>query len=71
LEVETGFAFRSNTGRRLWQPGFFDRILRENESSRVVAQYILENPVRAALVERINDYALAWCSWARDPPFWD
>jgi putative transposase len=68
---DTGFAFRSSTGRRLWQPGFFDRVLREQESSRVVARYIIENPVRARLVNAVNEYPFAWCRWVKDPSFWD
>ena len=68
---DTGFRFRSNTGHRLWQPGFFDRVLREDESNRVVARYILENPVRAGLAEAPDEYQYAYCAWAADPGFWD
>ena len=67
----TAFAFRSIGRTRLWQPGFFDRVLREQESSRTVARYIVENPVRAAIVERVNEYPFSWCAWLDDPSFWD
>ena len=35
----------------LWQPGFFDHILRSDESYAEKWKYIHENPVRAGLVE--------------------
>ena len=44
-----GFAFKRATGEPLWQEGFYDRVLRSDESSRTVARYLLENPVRAGL----------------------
>jgi putative transposase len=60
----TGYAFaRSNPGTRLWQPSYFERVLRENEGNEVVARYILENPVRAGLAARIGEYPHAWCTW--------
>lgn len=41
---------------RLWQPGYFDRILRNDDDIVDVARYILANPVRAGLVESPLDY---------------
>jgi REP element-mobilizing transposase RayT len=41
---------------RLWQKGYFDRILRPTEDPKCVARYILENPVRAKLVASPRDY---------------
>jgi putative transposase len=67
----TGYQFRRRTGARLWQAGFFDRILREQESSTTVARYILENPVRAQLAERVGDYPFARCAWTDDVGAWD
>jgi REP element-mobilizing transposase RayT len=46
----SGAMFALRTGGPLWQEGYFDRVLREEEDSRHVARYILENPVRARLV---------------------
>jgi REP element-mobilizing transposase RayT len=42
--------------QRLWQPGFFDHILRSSESYTEKWNYVRENPVRAELV----DYAANW-----------
>ena len=48
------------TGGAVWQPGFHDHALRREDDIRKVARYIVANPLRAGLVERIGDY-----------PFWD
>jgi putative transposase len=42
-----GFGCSRRFGIRLWQRYGFDRVLRESEDTRVVARYILENPLRA------------------------
>jgi Transposase and inactivated derivatives len=41
---------------RLWQPGFFDHILRSNESYSEKWSYVRDNPVRAALVRNAGDW---------------
>lgn len=43
-------------GRSLWQPGFFDHILRTDESYAEKWNYVRENPVRAGLVEVADDW---------------
>ena len=55
----SGWRFKRITGTRLWQEGFYDRVLRSDESTEVVARYILGNPIRARLVQSIEEY-----------PFW-
>ena len=47
-------------GDVLWQDGFHDHAIRREESMVQVARYIIANPLRARLVQRIGDY-----------PFWD
>jgi hypothetical protein len=42
--------------RLVWQPGLYDRVLREDESTIIVAKYILENPVRKGLVKEPREY---------------
>ena len=42
--------------QRLWQPGFFDHVLRSSESYAEKWSYVRENPVRAGLV----DHATNW-----------
>ena len=41
---------------KLWQPGFFDHILRSDESYGEKWNYIHENPVRAGLVKSADNW---------------
>jgi REP element-mobilizing transposase RayT len=41
---------------KLWQPGFFDHILRSDESYGEKWKYVRQNPVRAGLVKSANDW---------------
>jgi REP element-mobilizing transposase RayT len=45
-----------NVRRGLWQPGFFDHILRSDESYSEKWQYVRENPVRAGLVQHSDEW---------------
>lgn len=51
-------AIRLGAGR-LWQDGYYDRIVRQDEDVAAYVDYILQNPVRAGLVERAEDYPYA------------
>jgi putative transposase len=62
----TGFEFKQRRGGRLWQSSFFDRVLREDESSAVVAAYILGNPVRVGIASKVGEYPFSWCAWGND-----
>lgn len=42
--------------QRIWQRGFHDRALRDEDDLRDIARYIIANPLRAGLVERIGEY---------------
>jgi putative transposase len=48
---------------RVWQPGFHDHALRKDEELVSVAQYIVNNPVRAGIVESVGDYPLWDAEW--------
>jgi REP element-mobilizing transposase RayT len=48
---------------RFWEPGFYDHALRCEESLRGVARYIVANPLRAGLVQRIEDYPYWNSAW--------
>jgi REP element-mobilizing transposase RayT len=41
---------------KLWQRGFFDHLLRSEESYAQKWEYVHQNPVRAGLVERVEDW---------------
>jgi len=44
----------------LWQQESFDRIIRTTENLEKKAEYICNNPVRAGLVESLEDYRWIW-----------
>jgi putative transposase len=47
-------------GARVWQGAYFDHAIRKDENYLSAIRYMLNNPVRAGLVDRIEDY-----------PFWN
>ena len=55
----TGFEYSRRVGRRLWQPGYYDRVLRDEEATEAIARYILENPIRAGLARQLGEYPFA------------
>ena len=52
----SGFYYKQARGSKLWQRYGFEHVLRDDELTLVVAKYILENPIRAGLVKRVEDY---------------
>ena len=46
-----------------WQKGYHDRAVRQEEDLRALARYVIANPVRAGLVERVGDYSLWDAVW--------
>ena len=56
FKSQTSFWYKREYGEPLWQRGFYDHIVRENEDLVRIAQYILDNPIRKGLVERTEDY---------------
>ena len=55
----SGFYFKNRLGRQLWQRYGFERTLRNDEATLSVVRYIIENPVRARLVQNAEDYPFA------------
>jgi len=63
----SGFYFKQRHQQRLWQRYPFERVLRSNEATLIVARYILENPVRAGLVSDPREYPfLGSCVYSLD-----
>ena len=62
LKAHSAHAINGISGSRgsIWQPGYHDHALRCEEDIRAFARYIVANPVRAGLCERVGDY-----------PFWN
>jgi REP element-mobilizing transposase RayT len=54
-------AFKAMIAKRefRWQAGFFDHVLRSDESRSEKWEYIRRNPVRAGFVERIDEWPYA------------
>jgi len=55
FKQKTAFWFSRVYQTKLWQPSYYERILRKDEAASAVARYILENPVRKGIV---TDYTL-------------
>ena len=47
----------------LWQQGYHDRALRREDDLIKLARYVVANPLRAGLVERLGDYPLWDAIW--------
>jgi REP-associated tyrosine transposase len=56
---KSGFDFAARYKHRLWQKGYYERVMRADQPTTEVIRYIIANPVRARLVVEANEY-----------PFW-
>ena len=52
----SGYHYAQANGARLWQRYGYEHVLRDEEPTRSAIAYVLENPVRAHLVETVWDY---------------
>jgi REP-associated tyrosine transposase len=52
----SGFVYSRESGRRLWQPSYYDHVLRPEESSLSFVYYMFQNPVREGMVKHWADY---------------
>jgi REP element-mobilizing transposase RayT len=64
-----GFSSRTINQRlgqrgRLWQPSFYDRVIRNDDHLREVVEYVHANPVSAGLVSEPEEYP--FCSAHKD-----
>jgi REP element-mobilizing transposase RayT len=55
-------AYRSIRRQPLWQRGYHDRVLRPHTPLADVIRYIVQNPVRAGLVENADKYRFSGIS---------
>ena len=51
-----------------WQRGFYDHAIRKEEDVRTIAEYIVNNPIRAGIVRYCEDYPFSWHRWMSDMP---
>ncbi len=56
LKGAISVALEARKKRPLWQPGFFDHVLRNDECYSQKWDYVRENPVRAELVVRADEW---------------
>ena len=56
LKRTVSASFPKEQNRSLWQPGFFDHLLRSDESYAQKWEYVRENPARAGLVNHSEDW---------------
>jgi REP element-mobilizing transposase RayT len=65
LKARSALQLNRAIGRRgrFWAPGFHDHALRREENLKSVARYIVGNPLRARLVERVGDYPYWNAAW--------
>lgn len=59
--VKSVAAHRLHTA--IWQSGYHDHAIRREEDIRQIARYIIGNPVRAGLVQRVGDYPHWDAAW--------
>ena len=52
----SGGLYAKTQHQRLWQEGYYDRVMREDDDPRALARYIVNNPVRACLVKAPAEY---------------
>ncbi len=59
FKQRTGYVCRHGAAdpeKRLWQPSYYEHVLRGDEDTISVLRYILDNPVRKELAEHFLDY---------------
>jgi REP element-mobilizing transposase RayT len=66
--ASTRIAWRYGITGRLWQPRYYDRVVRHGEAVEQVADYIMYNPVRRGLAAEPDQYR--WSDLV-DPVPWD
>jgi len=54
--LSTRIAWKHNLQGSIWQRSFYDHFLRKEEDVKIVAKYIVNNPVRKGLVQDWGDY---------------
>ena len=54
---------RRDTRGALWQAGYHDHAVRQEEDLREIARYLIANPLRAGIVSAIGDYPLWDAMW--------
>ena len=56
FKQKIAYWFKSIHGVQLWAANYHEHVLRNDEDTRAVAQYIIQNPVRKGIVEDYSKY---------------
>ncbi|MGE5358493.1 MAG: REP-associated tyrosine transposase [Bacteroidales bacterium] len=56
---QTGYWYSVQYGEQLWQEGFHDHVLWDDEDELPFVLYVLANPVRRGLASELGEYPLA------------
>jgi REP element-mobilizing transposase RayT len=65
LKARSALQLNREIGRtgRFWAPSFHDHRLRRQEDLKGVARYIVANPLRSGLVDRVENYPFWNAEW--------
>ena len=56
FKQKTAYWFKRIYGAKLWGANYYEHVLRNDEATKAVARYIIQNPVRKELVEDCGTY---------------
>ena len=56
IKQRTAYWLKRIHGVQLWEANYYEHVLRNDEATRAVARYIIENPVRKGMVEDYSKY---------------
>jgi putative transposase len=74
VKQRIAYQYRRTHDITVWQKGYYERVLRDDEATLTVAKYVLENPVRAGLVAEPQDYpfsgSFVW-TWDHLTELWE
>ena len=59
FKKRTAHAHSKRMNAKLWQSGYYEHVLRDDEATEAVARYIFENPIRAGLTKTVGEYPYA------------
>jgi putative transposase len=62
----SAYQFSRRFRQKLWQPSWYDRVLRDDDETPWFVVYVVENPVRAGLVESFEQYPFYGSKYANE-----
>jgi REP element-mobilizing transposase RayT len=67
LRQRTAVIYRRSRNERLWQPGYYERVIRPSDNWADVMDYIKQNPVRGGIVGEWADYPFCYLGHSDAP----